>query len=229
MTVISKLRTIALLVTVLRAPLSAQGPPPFTCQVNVAVPAPLRLEGLSELLSDETITCTGGTMGQIVPYNIAIFANVNVTNRTLNSATDALLLIDEPAPAQQVLNTNVFQGTLTSSNSITFLNVPIMFPGIGTRILRIVNLRSNAQQLGGQTTTFAPVPIQTFLSVSGSAAVNIANPQQVAGLLFPTTQFRLASSVGSFADQRTLQVSFKEDFVSAFKTRVAPGGQQNIP
>src|SRR5258708_6684783 len=223
MTITARLRMVALLGTVLCAPLSAQ---PFTCTLSVGVPAPLRLEALGELLSDQVATCTGGSLGQPALYDITVFANVSLTNRILNGTTDGLLLIDDPAPAQQKLNTNVFQGALSNVNGIKFASVPITQPGSGTRVLRIVNLRGNVQQLGGQTSNSTPTLLVTFLQING---VSINNPQQTVGFVLPTTQFRLGTNVGSFADQRTLQVSFREDFASAFKIRVAPGGQQNIP
>src|SRR5258708_6391490 len=192
MTITARLRMVALLGTVLCAPLSAQ---PFTCTLSVGVPAPLRLEALGELLSDQVATCTGGSLGQPALYDITVFANVSLTNRILNGTTDALLLIDDPAPAQQKLNTNVFQGALVAANSIKFASVPITQPGSGTRVLRIVNLRSNAQQLGVSSNS-TPTQLVTFLQINGSGGgVPINNPQQTVGLVLPTTQFRLGTNV----------------------------------
>jgi len=80
-------------------------PPPFVCNTSVAVPPALRAEGLTELVGDIVLTCTGGTFiedGQNVPVaNFTVFLGANVTSRLLgtdnvSNASEALLLIDEP-------------------------------------------------------------------------------------------------------------------------------------
>jgi uncharacterized repeat protein (TIGR01451 family) len=205
------------------------GTPVLNCVVSAPAPPVLRLEAYTELLGDLVLNCNGGTLGQTLTSDLTVSTNVNVTSRILNAgtqATEALLLIDDPSPGQQVLNSTVFQGTLTGPNTITFRGVPIKQPGAGTRVLRIVNLRGNAHQFQ-QASNLNPVPVTAILSLSGPVA--ITNAQQTNGFVAPTTQFRLGSNVGSLADQRTVAVSFTEDFASAFKIRVAAGGQQNIP
>jgi hypothetical protein len=78
---------------------------PLTCNASVAVPPALRAEGLTELIGDIVITCSGGTAltaGAIIPTaNITVSLQTNVTSRLLGSggvsnASEALLLIDEP-------------------------------------------------------------------------------------------------------------------------------------
>lgn len=72
------------------------------CVANsIAVPPVLRAEGLTELVGDLVLTCTGGTptpAGQPIPTgNISITLNTSVTSRILsNGGSDALLLVDEP-------------------------------------------------------------------------------------------------------------------------------------
>jgi hypothetical protein len=84
----------------------------FTCQANVAIPPSLRSEGLTELIGDIVITCTGGslpTMGSALPTaNFTVSLGNNVTSRllsynantstatTASNTSEALLLIDEP-------------------------------------------------------------------------------------------------------------------------------------
>jgi hypothetical protein len=92
---------------------TAGGGGTFTCQVNVAVPPQLRAEGLTELVGDIVLTCSGGVAlapGTPIPTaNITVSLGSNVTSRLLSfsiaappaglSATgtsEALLLIDEP-------------------------------------------------------------------------------------------------------------------------------------
>ncbi len=87
---------------------SAQGfgsAPAFACVANAGVPPIVRSEGVTELVGDLILNCTGGTptpAGVPIPLsNIQIFLNTNITSRLLNSSnvSEADLLIDEPYPA----------------------------------------------------------------------------------------------------------------------------------
>jgi len=78
---------------------------PLTCTASVAVPPQLRAEGMTELIGDIVITCTGGAavpVGSAIPTaNVTVSLGTQVTSRILgnNGATnssEALLLIDEP-------------------------------------------------------------------------------------------------------------------------------------
>lgn len=85
-------------------PAQAQIPTPqqaLQCVANAGVPPIVRAEGITELVGDLVLNCTGGTptpAGQPIPAsNIQIFLNTNVTSRLLSGAfTEALLMIDEP-------------------------------------------------------------------------------------------------------------------------------------
>jgi len=75
----------------------------LACTATVAVPPQLRAEGMTELIGDIVLTCTGGsslTVGSIIPtVNITVSLATNVTSRLLaNGASEALLLVDEPVP-----------------------------------------------------------------------------------------------------------------------------------
>ncbi len=68
----------------------------------------LRGEGLSELLSDFGLTCTGGIptpQGADIPaVNITISLNTSLTSRLLaNNVSEALLVINDPEPGNQLL------------------------------------------------------------------------------------------------------------------------------
>jgi hypothetical protein len=82
--------------------------PPLCTTTNGAVTPTLRAEGYTELAGDIVIVCTGGNppaLGSVIPTaNITIFLNTAVTSRllqatTIGSASEALLLIDEPGSA----------------------------------------------------------------------------------------------------------------------------------
>jgi len=76
-----------------------------TCVGNLGGPATVRGEGVTELMGDIVIQCTGGTptaVGAPVPqFNISILLSVNVTSRLFGVAnlSEALLTIDEPGTA----------------------------------------------------------------------------------------------------------------------------------
>jgi len=85
---------------------SAQQVQAFTCVANSANPQTLRFEGLTELVGDLVIQCTGGiptAPGVPIPQaNITVFmGNTTVTSRLISSSTresEEVLMLDEPMP-----------------------------------------------------------------------------------------------------------------------------------
>jgi hypothetical protein len=146
---------------------SAQTTSGINCFANAATPLQDRAEGITELVGDVVLSCQGGTVtpaGVLVPtVNVTVSLNTQVTSRLLNASTvqtDALLLVNDPAPGgqflcppsvnnscvsgltgtglgggkgngQYVTTNNVYQGILTAANTLTFFNVPIDAPGTG--------------------------------------------------------------------------------------------------
>lgn len=226
-------------------------PTPFTCVANAGTPPTVRSEGLTELVGDLVLTCTGGQptpAGQRVPQvNIQIFLNTNITSRLVGGESstqvfnEAILFIDEPNspvnpntpllncgatgapdvdpiqgpgvcaitstgnPAQTYDGTlggstfgtgrpNVFQARQapssilgsTTQNSIAWLGVPLDPPGTATtRILRIANVRANANQLGVASSLTGFSAITMSVSISGATSVAINNQQQVVAFILP--------------------------------------------
>src|SRR5579871_3908414 len=75
--------------------------PAFACTANAGVPPIVRAEGVTELVGDLILNCTGGTFtpaGLNIPQsNVQIFLNTNVTSRTYaGGLSEAILTIDEP-------------------------------------------------------------------------------------------------------------------------------------
>jgi hypothetical protein len=77
----------------------------LACSATVTVPPQLRAEGVTELIGDIVLTCTGGfapVAGSLIPTaNITVSLPVSVTSRLLGTAgvgnaSEALLLVDEP-------------------------------------------------------------------------------------------------------------------------------------
>ncbi len=158
----------------------------FTCSATVTVPPVLRAEGFTEQIGDIVLTCTGGSptpQGQPLPLlNLTATFNASVSNPTVvaNSGfTDALLLIDEPAPANQVVapvtaysglsyqgptllsdgaggtigaSPNVFYGRVANENTIEWLGEPLLqINTTGSSTFRITNVRVNASKANTST------------------------------------------------------------------------------
>ena len=132
---------------------------------------------------------------------------------------------------------NVFQGRQNGANSIVWLGVPIDPPGTNsTRIIRITNVRANANQLG-VSSTLIPTQIVMFISVTGTTSVPINNPQQTVAFIQPGLSFSVRQAVSSYLQcvsfnkdaatdtSKALNnglgtiVRFAEGFASSFKRR----------
>lgn len=256
---------------------SANAQPAFSCSTNAGVPPIVRAEGLTELVGDLILNCTGGVptaAGAAVPQvNFQIFLNTNVTSRLLSDPwSEALLMIDEPAgavgsagnlrycttlggctmtgvgtaggvnylagDARNTNPANVFQGRQAGANQIVWLGVPIDPPGTtATRIIRITNVRANANQLG-VSSTLIPTQIVMFVSATSTTSIPINNPQQTVAFIQPGMTFstrtltsanylQCVSNNGSAATSSSSNMTstrhilrFTEGFASAFKKRV---------
>jgi hypothetical protein len=133
---------------------------------------------------------------------------------------------------------NVFQSRITGTNQVTFFGVPIDPPGTtGTRVIRVTNLRGNANYLGAST-SLVPQTIVANISVSPSNLLPLNNPQQTVayiqkGLTTSTTGTlktfvqcndenpKLAASPSAtvIPDQGSFSVVFTEGFPAAWKEK----------
>jgi len=112
---------------------SATGGGPFQCNAAV-VPPNLRAEGMTELVGDIVLTCTGGgspalnsatplptaqvtvSLGANVTSRLLTYATVNPSAITATNTSEALLLIDEPGAATvQVLQAGVYGNAATNA------------------------------------------------------------------------------------------------------------------
>jgi hypothetical protein len=155
----------------------------------------LRAEGYTELLGDIVVVCTGTPT--TATFNLTVFLNGPVTSRLLSTSgssgqpSEALLLINDPAPGAQVpcttggggtpamvgagpggcpFSSNVFQG-VASGNQVTFFGIPALpavTGGMGMWTYRITNVRVNANVVGGQSLSGTSSVI-AILSTSGVA------------------------------------------------------------
>jgi len=240
---------------------SAQVAAPFTCNANNAVPTLARSEGLTELMGDIVLQCNGGITNAVMTVNVAVFlANTNITSRILNSSngSEAVLLIDEPnsglpgaittfTPCPWPQTTactgtgvnNIYQGVI-NGNRLDFFNVAIVAPGtVNNRILRVTNIRGNANAVGvGASGT--PGQIIAFVSIVGPATVPVANPTQTVAFVQPGLKFAvlgtdrkslsglIRSQCTSYSNGSVAAVlRFSELFGTAFKQR--QNALQDIP
>jgi hypothetical protein len=214
----------------------------------------LRAEGLAELAGDLVLNCSGTVPAGGILANVRVFLNTNVTSRLTGPGigNEALLLIDEPAPASQVFCAwanaactgltspsflaNVFQGGATGVNTVDWLGIPIVAAGSsGTnRVYRITNVRVNANQLG-TSSTLIPTQVVMFVSISGSTSVPVNNPQQIVGFVTPGMTFSVTSraykqctpTAANFDYSPTVDLTYTEGFATAFKARGSD--PQNLP
>jgi hypothetical protein len=104
------LAVVGLLLGIGSTSANAQGT--FTCSATTGVPNIIRSEGLTELLGDLVLNCTGGTFtpaGQAIPLqNVQVSINTNITSRIVGppNVSEALLMIDEPFPSVNPVPSN---------------------------------------------------------------------------------------------------------------------------
>jgi hypothetical protein len=297
---------LAVIAFLLGSAVTASAQTPFQCFANGGVSTPARSEGITELVGDLVLNCSGGTPtapgAAIPPVNVQIFLNTALTSRLLSSVTlgpgafsEALLLLDEPIPANQFAcvgtlsgqptvcagygnglgtgnppslvgyygsgtpgvvtgcvftatcagnNKNVFQGIQTTTNSVTFLAVPIDPPGTsGSRVIRITNVRGNANALGVAGANATPTPIVETISPTPAQFLPVSNPSQTVAFIQRGLTFGLfTTGTSTTVLTNTLQqcnnsrsgvgttnaiigvLRYTENFATAFKKRFTLDG-----
>lgn len=168
---------------------SAQNPlQAFTCVANAGTPVIDRVEGITELVGDLLLNCTGGSptpAGQPIPQsNITVTLNTNITSRLIGGGfIDSLLLIDDPYPSasqnppttqvpvppgspnQQTICRSNTGGTLSAP---TNCNVVLGTGGVTSPYRNAANVYVGQQAAVNQV-TFLGVPIDA----PGTAGVRI--------------------------------------------------------
>jgi hypothetical protein len=140
---------------------------------------------------------------------------------------------------------NAFQG-IVNGNQVTFNGVPVLAPTTGglTRVFRITNVRANVAGLGGGGLP-GTTQLLASVSISGSTALPVSNPVQIAGFVqsglaarvrnsgnsgsstLSFAQCNNAGTTGSAGPAPVALLEFKENFATAFKTRVATTSTYN--
>lgn len=121
---------------------------------------------------------------------------------------------------------NVFQGQQVTTGSVTFNGVPIDAPGTQqSLIIRVVNIRANANGLGVTSVNAPPISVTATISTSGTATLTITNnAQQVVGQV---QKGLVISNTAVTAFQQCVDVdwgaagtiTFNKGFAGSFKVR----------
>src|SRR5882672_6191832 len=110
------IRLLAALAILLSAASMARAQIALSCIAGGAVIPELRSESITELTGDLVYNCTGGLSTQqsspVPQVTIQVFINnpLAITSRLIGSGSEALLMIDEPAEADQVVCTTPLTG-----------------------------------------------------------------------------------------------------------------------
>jgi len=222
----------------------------LNCTLNGGAPPLLRAEGVAEEVGQAFITCSGGAptaAGNPVPrINVRLFTNgYNITSKLVlaGAASEATLLIDDPAPANQVAALfptpaacnapynpatcgNMFYAFQVPGNAqaVEWRNIPFDPPGTGTRVLRFVNIRVNAAlATGGNVTSLIPPPVNIFISITGTLTLPITSPFLAVGYIQNGLRFSVTSTTFTQCGQGgTFTVKFNELFPNAFRVQGNP-------
>ena len=195
----------------------------------------MRAEGEAEPVSDILLVCTGGAVGASSLVDVTVTLTTNLTSRIMNaasSASEALVLIDDPqpgplvnmsngfpytgqvrgrpgVPAGQTGSGNVYLARESSAASVTWSGVPFVAPGpSAARYLRITNLRANATNL---PVVNGLAPIQATVS----STLALTNATNYVGFAAPGFTFSAVTSPAS-----TSTLTFTENFATAFRPRI---------
>jgi len=133
---------LAVAAVALGGALTASAQTPLTCSFVPGATPLVRAEGLAELVGDVVFSCQGGTptpAGTTVPQvNLQIFLNTNITSRLLNDPlSEALILIDDPGPGNQV---PCVPGTTAGSTSTICPVVGVGGSGVNFRTSGVPNV-----------------------------------------------------------------------------------------
>src|SRR5262249_49367378 len=200
--------------------------------------------------------CTGSALGATVcpawgnglgtanPPSLVGYYGSGAIGSTVGGCTSGTTVPANQCPGN---NRNVFQAIQTPSNSVTFLGVPIDPPGTsGSRIVRITNVRGNANALGVAGANATPTPIVETISPTPAQFLPVSNPSQTVAFIQRGLTFGLFTSPSSTtALTRTLQqcdnsrsgtgttnavigyLRYTENFATAFKKRFTQGSTAN--
>lgn len=205
----------------------------MTC-TPLSSPVLMRNGSEAELTADIQIACTGGTEGNVISPSISIAFNTDLTSRLLSgSQNEVLLLVNNPQPADQVADVNVFQGTTTSLtsplgtyNGVTFSGISLTEPGSdASLLLRITNLRVNTTEVPLPSQNPASIPVIANVSATGFTIGS--NAQPTIGYLVPGDTWSLRTPDDSASGTSAFQQCVSPNAALAANP-AATGGMVNF-
>jgi hypothetical protein len=221
---------------------------PYACNAN-AVPTLGRSEGIAEPTGDVLLVCVGTIPAGGILANIRYRLTQNITSDLENEdddITESLLILDEGADGFRGNGTaagqqNVFQALRISDDEIEWRGVWLAAPGSnGFKIIRLTDIRGNAQAAGEFGTLFATVNIVSPTSVPvNNPVLRVMDTRP--GLTFSVDDRSYKNCLKpedmsvEDPEDRDVILKFKEGFASAFKpkgnaalnNRVTGGGYLN--
>jgi hypothetical protein len=221
---------------------SAQSFSGMTCTAQASTPFQQRAEGITELAGDVFISCTGGTVtpfGSPVPtVNISIQMNTQVTSRLLDAtsiATDALLLVNDPAPAiQRVCPISTITGCPSFGGGVGGATTTAQYNGAFVAAAGAVPSYTKYNAFQGQLVaanqvTFFAVPIDppgpsAVPGVTPSLTLRITNVRDNASALGAPTGFASTSVTAVVSSSSGFSISNPVQTVGNVFKGLLPGG-----
>jgi hypothetical protein len=216
----------------------------FNCVGNPGANPILRAGGITELIGDVQLTCSGDYATPTVTASFAVAVtsgSTTVTNRTYgHDAVVGGYLIKAAAEVKDSSGVNVIQvvqGFLSDSHSNIVLFPNVMLPTGTTSNVRFTNIRVLTTPV---TSTLSPITVYANVSTA-QANFAVTNALQSVGVIYPTLVFSVTSCSGGAAPSLAYQqcisqpptagalsfgVKFKEDIsTSVFRNRRGAGAQ----
>jgi len=198
-------------------PASAQTP--FTCTATPGSTPTIRDAGLTELVGDVVLTCSGGVPNETITTNFQIFMSpTQVTNRVkrgtpaecptgIDCVTDALAIIANAQGRIKGVAVGLLQSNLAAGDAPNTRN-SILFPTITlpqgtTSYIRITNVRVVAPPASNSA---IPTQVFEFISTNPAGEVPIANSTLVVAFVQPGLQFAARDA----ADNGPANLSFTQ-------------------
>ena len=205
---------------------------PYACNAN-AVPTLGRSEGIAEPTGDVLLVCVGTVPATGILANIRYRLTQNITTDMESSTlTEALLILDEGAdgfrgygaPAGQQ---NVYQAARISDDEIEWTGVWLAAPGsAGFKVIRMTDIRGNAQAAGDFGTLFATINIVSPTSVPvDNPVLRVMDTRP--GLTFSVGDASYKNCVDP-SDQDNMTLNFKEGFAIGLQAYRGRGGWQHF-
>jgi len=146
---------------------AAQANEPLSATLSSSAPPAGKPDPMSPLAS-LSITISGGTAGQRMIANLAVYLNTN-----LAVVPDTALVVDASGATIAAAKT---------ANAYTFLNVQLEQPGAGaTRVYTIKNMKANTASMPMPAT--GPAQVIAMVAISGAVPLPLSNPSQIVGLV----------------------------------------------